>query len=362
MDVYPLEPINLSQAKELQFRLVDLMQKHFNGEELLEAGDYGLVPELGQPRFTKKVERVLADFFGGETAMLVRGAGTGAIRLFFIANLNPEAKILVHKAPVYPTTKVTVDSMGFNIVKIDFNKINEIDLPDRDFSAILVQHTRQKIDDKYNLDEVLGVLKKNYPRTAIISDDNYAVMKVNKIGVQMGADVSAFSLFKLLGPPGVGCIVGKADYIEKMRELNYSGGSQIQGPEAFEALKSLVYAPVSLAIQAEVTEEVNKRLNDGEVTEVENSFIANAQSRVILVRFKEKIAKDFLQNVTKFGGVSRPVGAESRYEVGAMFYRISGTFRKENPDLENYMIRINPMRAGADSIIKVIKKTLKYIK
>jgi hypothetical protein len=41
-----------------------------------------------------------------------------------------------------------------------------------------------------------------------------------------------------------------------------------------------------------------------------------------------------------------------------MFYRISGTFREQDPAAENYLVRINPMRAGADTILKIIKKTL----
>jgi hypothetical protein len=36
-----------------------------------------------------------------------------------------------------------------------------------------------------------------------VTDDNYAVMKVPRIGCQCGADLSCFSLFKLLGPGGV---------------------------------------------------------------------------------------------------------------------------------------------------------------
>jgi len=41
-----------------------------------------------------------------------------------------------------------------------------------------------------------------------------------------------------------------------------------------------------------------------------------------------------------------------------MFYRVSGTFLKSNPQLEDYMIRINPMRAGADTIIRVLDEAV----
>ena len=37
----------------------------------------------------------------------------------------------------------------------------------------------------------------------VLIDDNYGVMKVDKIGCECGADVSCFSTFKLQGPEAV---------------------------------------------------------------------------------------------------------------------------------------------------------------
>ena len=45
-----------------------------------------------------------------------------------------------------------------------------------------------------------------------------------------------------------------------------------------------------------------------------------------------------------------------------MFYRVSGTFRKADPTLEHRMIRINPMRAGADTILRIIKESVERVK
>lgn len=61
-----------------------------------------------------------------------------------------------------------------------------------------------------------------------LTDDNYAVMKVARIGCECGANVSTFSCFKLFGPEGVGAVVGDADVINRIRATLYSGGSQIQ--------------------------------------------------------------------------------------------------------------------------------------
>ena len=273
--------------------------------------------------------------------------------------LRPGEKILIHDAPIYPTTKIIIDSMGLKPVKIDFNNVEDIDESlIEDINFCLIQHSRQRIDDRYDLEEVIKKLKAIKKDLYILVDDNYVVMKARKIGVQSGGDSSAFSLFKLLGPEGIGCIVGDKDTIDRIRQMNYSGGSQVQGFEAMDALRSLVYAPVALAIQKEVVDEVVERINEGCIKGIKSAFIANAQSRVILVEFEQPIAKKVLEYTNLLGGAPHPVGAESRYEVTAMFYRVSGTFLKSNPQLEDYMIRINPMRAGADTIIRVLDEAV----
>ena len=286
MRTYPIATIDLEQAKEFQFRLVDLIMREFRGDEFLQAGDYGVVPGKGKPVFTEKVERVLAEFFHAEACALVRGAGTGALRSVFNAKAGPGQKILVHTAPIYPTTRVIIESMGLETVAVDFNEPQTWDknvIQAVDFC--LVQHTRQIPSDRYHLGETIELLKEINPSLFILVDDNYAVMKAEKIGIEAGGSASAFSLFKLLGPEGIGCVLADQSTIDKLNELNYSGGSQVQGHEALEALRSLVYAPVMLALQKEAADEVVARLNAGEVKGIKSAFIANAQSRVILVEF-----------------------------------------------------------------------------
>ncbi|SDW18050.1 aminotransferase class V-fold PLP-dependent enzyme [Tepidimicrobium xylanilyticum] len=359
MKTYPIETINIEEAKGFQFKLVDIIHRHFRGDEFLGTGDYGVVPGIGRPIYTKKVEEVLAEFFDAEACILVRGAGTGAIRNVINARVKPGDKILIHDAPTYPTTKIIIESMGLEPVTVDFNRIDCIgeDLI-KDVDFCLIQHSRQKIDDRYDLQEVIDKLKLINKELYILVDDNYVVMKARKIGVQSGGDSSAFSLFKLLGPEGIGCIAGDEGTIDRIRKMNYSGGSQIQGFEAMDALRSLVYAPVMLAIQKEVVDEVVKQINEGRIRGIKSAFIANAQSRVILVEFEQPIAKKVLEYTNILGGAPYPVGAESRYEITGMFYRVSGTFLKSNPELEDYMIRINPMRAGAETIIRVLDEAI----
>ncbi len=359
MNTYPLAQLDLVEAKQLQFRLVETIAHHFDGHSILQAGDYGLWPDLGRPHFTARVEAVLAEFFGAEAACLVGGAGTGALRSTLMAALKPGQKLIVHQAPLYPTTQVTVEAMGLELVKIDFNDLTALkDRAPEEASFALVQHARQRFDDRYNLADVISALKSRQPSPTLIVDDNYAVMRVAKIGIQLGADVSTFSLFKLLGPAGLACVLARRTLIDRIRTHNYSGGTQVQGVEAMDALRALTYVPVELALQAEVVEEVVARLNSGQAGGVKRAYIANAQSRVILVELEKPCARQVLEASVQWGAASHPVGAESRYEVSPLFYRVSGTFREEHPELAESMIRINPMRAGADLIIAILAKSL----
>ena len=359
MKTSPVKQIDLDQAIKFQFRLMDIVQTVFRGRELLEAGDYGVSLELGRPKATAKVERVIADFFQADDAALVRGAGSGAMRLIMNSVLQHGRTLLIHDAPMYPTTKNIVEQMAVNVVRANMN--DAVCLREglnQDIDAVLVQHSRQKPDDHYDMGEVIAGIK-SVRSVPIITDENYVAMKASRIGVQLGADASAFSLFKLLGPEGIGCAVGKQEIINQIHKLNYSGGSQVQGPEAMEALRALVYTPVSLALQARQVDEIVDRLNSNEVSGVKKAYVANAQSRVVLVEFAEPIAQQVLQFAEELGAVPYPVGSESKYEIGAMFYRISGTFTEERPELLQRMIRVNPMRSGADTVIRILQESVR---
>src|SRR5690606_2294220 len=127
--------------------------------------------------------------------------------------------------------------------------------------AALVQHTRQQPQDCYSLAGVLAELARCGVPT--LTDDNYAVMKVARIGCECGATLSTFSCFKLFGPEGTGAVVGEAEAIARIRATMYSGGSQIQGAQALAVLRGLVFAPVMHAVQAGVTERLLALLNSG---------------------------------------------------------------------------------------------------
>lgn len=356
---YPLESMTFEQAQQKQFRLVDCICRYFPDGQFLQLGDLGLVPGLNQPKTTQAVEKVIAEFFNAEAACLVIGSGTGALRVGLASLLKPNQRLLVHSAPIYPTTEVSIEQMGIVCCRADFNDLEAlkraiaIDKPD----AVLVQHTRQTLQDSYDFGEVIEICKSsNLP---VITDDNYAVMKVEKIGSEYGADLATFSSFKLLGPAGIGVVVGNSQYIESIRKTFYSGGSQVQGDVALEALRGMVFSPVLHAVQARVNDELLARLQSGVIPEVKSAVIANAQSKVLLVEFHEPIAEKVLENAAKLGALPYPVGAESRYEIPPLFYRVSGTFRANDPTITKRMIRINPNRSGADTVMRILSEAVR---
>ncbi|MPN37556.1 putative protein YhfS [bioreactor metagenome] len=128
-----------------------------------------------------------------------------------------------------------------------------------------------------------------------------------------------------------------------------------------EVLRGLVYAPVALAIQAEQNELLVETLNSGKIPHVKNAFLANAQSKVLLVEFDQEIAEEVLIEAEKRGAAPNPVGAESKYELVPMFYRVSGTFLKADPTLKKRMIRINPMRAGKNTVLRILEESVQAV-
>ena len=345
MKTYPLHSISLEQAKQLQFKVIDAVTRNFQGEEVLSLGDLGVVKGLNKPRCTVKVEKVFADTFDAPAALLVRGSGTGAIRWALTACLKPGDAILVHTSPIYTTTQVTIDAMGLKPIRADFNDLEQLKAvcaQHKDaIRGALVQLTRQKPEDRYDYKAVIAAIKAALPGIPVVTDDNYAALKVDAIGCQAGADLSTFSCFKILGPEGVGAVIGSKELIE--------------------ALRGLIYAPVALAIQSEVNEELVRRLNAGEIPHVRQAFLANAQSKVLLVEFDQEIAEKILDAAPKFGAAPHPVGSESKYEFAPMIYRVSGTFRAQDPTIEHRMIRINPMRSGPDTIIRILRSCMEQV-
>ena len=273
MKTYPLHSISLEQAKQLQFKVIDAVTRNFQGEEVLSLGDLGVVKGLNKPRCTVKVEKVFADTFDAPAALLVRGSGTGAIRWALTACLKPGDAILVHTSPIYTTTQVTIDAMGLKPIRADFNDLEQLKAVcaqhKDEIRGALVQLTRQKPEDRYDYKAVIAAIKAALPGIPVVTDDNYAALKVDAIGCQAGADLVVGSLIKNPGggiAPTGGYIAGRKDLVELCAyRLNAPGlgkelGCTLETPRDMylgfyyapgvvcEAIKTAIYAQCLLEL------------------------------------------------------------------------------------------------------------------
>lgn len=359
-----LPSLTIEEAQTLQFKLVDRMSKHFTGNQFLSMGDLGVAPQFKKPEQTNRVECVIADCFGAESATLVRGAGTGAIRTILSTLLSAGDSMFIHTAPVYATTKDTIRILDIQTKPVDFNDlaiVEESVANTQKCKVFYIQHARQQPTDTYDIKMLIKTVKDVRPDIQIVVDDNYCVMKTPGIGVNYGADYSTFSGFKILGPEGIGVIVGKEDVIKLLQERNYSGGGQVQGYEAMDLLRMMTFAPVSLAIQNVQVEEVCKLLNEGAIEGIESAYMANAQSKNVIVELKDPITQEVIKQSNSLGAATHPVGAESKYEIAPMIYRVSGSFIQAQPHLKDYGLRINPMKSGASTVLNILDRAIKSI-
>jgi hypothetical protein len=365
------EQMSLDAAIQAQFRLVDLAQQVMGSDAVFTA-DYGQARDLatvgfgggGRPRATAEVEQVLARCFETDDAVLVQGAGSGAIRAMLNASAAPGSRILLHDAHPYKTTLPAMQHMGLDIVHADFNDSGAVERSLRGHppATVYLQHVPQELGDRYDLRELITLIRATAPTARILVDDNYAAMRMTRIGVQLGADASALSLFKLLSPAPVGVVLTGAETAALIRRDLSSAGCQVQGPDAMAALRALVLAPVALAVQdAAVTATVaaiNERVGAGGLPHVARAFAVRPGIRSVVVVFDRPVGEEFLRSAWRNGSPSRSVGEEAQYEFLPLFTYLTSTFLKADPGLEQWAIRVNPLRGGPATILRVLEAAL----
>lgn len=364
--------MSVEEAVRLQYRLVDIAAQVMGSDEVF-VEDYGQVRELatvgfgggGRPRATARVEEVLARFFETEDAVLVHGAGTGSIRAMLNGMVRPGSRILVHDAHPYKTTLPAMQHMGLDVAYVDFNDgaALERSLRERAPSTVYIQHVPQQLGDNYGIPETIALVREHSDDAVrILVDDNYAVMRSPRIGVQFGADASALSLFKLLSPHPIGAVLADSGSVGRIRRDLASAGCQIQGPHAMAALRALVFAPVALAVQNSTIHEtvasINADLGSAEYPYVAGAYAAQPGIRCIVVLFDRPIAEAFLRSAWRNGSPSQSVGEEAQFEFLPLFTYLTSTFLKATPGLEKFAVRINPMRGGPETVLRVLRNAL----
>ena len=364
--------MSIEDATEHQFRLVETAAQIMGSDDVF-IEDYGQVRELatvgfgggGRPRATARVEEVLARFFGTEDAVLVHGAGTGSIRAMLNGMVEPGSRVLLHKAHPYKTTLPAMQHMGLDIAYVDFNDESALaaSLRAQPPATVYVQHVPQQLGDRYGIAETIELIRSMPGATPrILVDDNYAVMRSQQIGVEMGADASALSLFKLLAPQAVGAVLADGPWVARIRRDNASAGAQVQGPHSMAALRSLIYAPVALAIQNQTVlravDEINAGIAAGDLPFLAGAYAAQPGIRCIVLLFDRPAAEEFLRSAWRNGSPSQSVGEEAQFEFLPLFTYLTSTFLKASPGLEKYAVRINPLWGGYLTVMRVLRHAL----
>lgn len=357
---HPLPTTTAEEARAIQQRLVAALMRHLPDGGLFRT-DVGVAPGLGRPATTAGVELALADAFQAPAAALVQGAGTGAIRATLSAGPWRSAgrRLLVHTAPDYPTTAGLFADAGADLVRADANDPQawEAALADPGCPEwVYLQHTRQQLTDSYDLGTAIEAARRHGRR--VIVDDNYAVIRTPRIGAQLGAAASAFSLFKLHGPEGVAVVVGDQDVVDAVHAANYSGGGQVQGHQALDAVRALVMVPLNWAAQSAASVEVAARLRAGEVPGIADAVLANAQDLCVIALLDQPVADRVRAAAATLGAAPYPVGSNSRYEIAPLVYRMSSSSLAANPELAGWTLRINPMRAGAELVLDLLRRAI----
>ncbi len=365
LNISRLPALSLEEARALQFRLVAAITHEFSGAAWLTRGELGVGSDNQGSRFTQAAERALARMFGTEDAVFVTGAGTGAIRAALFALLPTLSRIIIHDAPLYSTTAVTFRAAGYQALRVDFHDREQLRaaLAEAGAHALYIQHTRQQLSDHYMLAEVVRIAREQRPELLILVDDNYAVANTPRIGVELGADVSAFSAFKLLGPEGVGIVLCSHADAQRIRADMYSGGTRVHGFQAQEALIGLSASFVANAITQETAQAVVEYLRAASTSliarSVAEAYVANMQSPVVLARLHAPIAEQVIAHASEHGAAPFPVGAMSRYELIPLFYRVSGSMRETlGTEAARHWLRINPMRAGVETVLAILEQSL----
>ena len=92
------------------------------------------------------------------------------------------------------------------------------------------------------------------------------------------------------------------------------------------------------------------------------AHVSNHQERTALVELDEPLAQRVVEAAVRHGAAPYPVGSNSRYEVSAMVYRVSRAMLEADPELAARLLRVNPFRAGADTVIRVLRAALEDVR
>jgi hypothetical protein len=91
---------------------------------------------------------------------------------------------------------------------------------------------------------------------------------------------------------------------------------------------------------------------------VVRAVAAHSPETVVMVELDRPVAEHVRRAACDLGAVDRPVGMESRHEVVPCFTRPSKSLMADVPGIEEYVLRVSAMRAGADLVIDILRQAI----
>jgi hypothetical protein len=71
------------------------------------------------------------------------------------------------------------------------------------------------------------------------------------------------------------------------------------------------------------------------------------------------VAEPFLRSAWRNGSPSRSVGEEAQFEFLPLFTYLTGTFLKATSGLERWAVRINPLRGGPETVLRILQAAVR---
>lgn len=107
-----------------------------------------------------------------------------------------------------------------------------------------------------------------------------------------------------------------------------------------------------------MSREIAQRLADGEVPGVVRAVAAHCPETVVLVELSEPVAERTRLAAGRLGAATRAVGMESYHEVVPAFLEPSKSLMTDSAGIEEYVVRVSAMRAGADLVVRLLHKAI----
>ncbi len=188
--------------------------------------------EEATSEYEKSREKVAAFIGAGKREVIFTRGTTESINLVAYSwgreNIHPGDEIVVTVAE-HHSNFVPWQQLGHTVKVWNVSKTGELNLDDlnnlitRKTKLLGITAVSNVLGTINPISEIVKVVKRLNPNCLVLVDAAQAVPHMPVDVSDWGADFTAFSSHKMLGPTGVGVLWGKIEHLEKMPPFNFGG-------------------------------------------------------------------------------------------------------------------------------------------